>query len=258
VIAGATYLDDPNHLAGVTAYLRSLRNVKDCVHAMVCQDVQENLELVELAAECDVGLIWIDDLRIRDDFYWMGRDRHRLFLWFLKSFAYDQVIVTDCRDVIFQTDVQPLGGLHLVAEGMLYRESEWNTRDVSRVPEESIKGIENSLVLNGGIQAGSRVNLIALYERFAQAVGRAEFAESTSEQGVLNVLHYRNELGDTKIHSPYRSTLCLTGEAIKLGLFEDYTFEDGLFRNAEGVPYQIVHQWDRTPHSGGVDERYRR
>ena len=244
------------HSAGFRCYIKSsARVVADrfvFTHDMP-QDVREDL------LNQGFRIIQVPS----DQVAFLLRDRHLAYWEYLNRDFHDRYLITDSKDVIFQEDpfLLPMNrGVTLVSEGMLHKQSHWNTIDqleAQRNVREFQKETANRPVLNGGVLLGDRDSLrnllFLLWTNTVRATGRC------TDQGVLNYLYYFLER-DLLYHvaDPNSSALCLTGEAVKEG-FVHPQFEGGkvlseraVKPSGRGFTYSIFHQWDRTEYREAI------
>jgi hypothetical protein len=146
------------------------------------------------------------------------------------------------RDVIFQCDVPHMDGLNVAAEGMKFRDSEWNTNDIRQLVHTtapfSFDGLD---VINGGLQVGSPDALTALYEAVLPFIETPN--RGYSDQAVTNWLIHRGIVPAT-VHHPDSSDFCMTGEPYRLGL-RKASWNGTHYVDEQGRPWRIIHQHDR-------------
>jgi hypothetical protein len=214
-------------------YFKSLHRLQDCTNYILTH-LETNQLLVQIAASenCHhVRILPIVRPEGKFDFY-----RHTGYITLLKTTSHETYIVTDSRDVIFQTDVPIMTGLHLISEGFKYHQSGWNMNDAQSMPI----GLDNFEVINAGTQVGSKDALIALYESLLK---KHEEIQGGSDQALLNWMVHTNQIQGT-IHRPQDSCLCLTGEGVRLGIVSPIRVNGIPYRQLN-EPYNFIHQWDR-------------
>jgi hypothetical protein len=187
----------------------------------------------------------------------VSRDRHVFFANYLNSYqnAYRFVVVTDSRDVLFQSNpVEYLQGccgpefVVLAAEGMHHIDSPWNMEEQAAFQQglgAHASEYKDWLVLNGGIQLGT-VNRV---RHLLFDIWLASLRITGGDQAALNYIGDHLELDYTvKVMHPASSPFCVTGEGINVGKYSPMPrFKDGLIVLGDlDTPYFIFHQWNRT------------
>lgn len=190
------------------------------------------------------------------------RDRHLAFWKYLTKHGheYDHVLVTDCRDVVFQANPfdwiaewKPNYGpednhfVILVSEGFKMAQSGFACiehfefqRDV---PLPYLQDNKNHYVCNGGTMMGTPRAMqdfhFLMWMTVMKTIGRC------TDQAALNYLMYYlvNDRA-YNISFPQNDNLCLTGEGVKEGAVEPVLDHGKLF-NPDGKLYYLIHQWDR-------------
>ena len=210
------------------------------------------------------------------------------FFWIwntLKGLDYEQVIVTDTRDVIFQSDPEQLVEYYLdhrlflaSSEGLQYKNEPWglgNIRDT--FGPFFTKDLEEALIMNVGVLAGRKSYVQdMLLMIFQMSLGRPI---PITDQAVYNFLINTKPWDDWVFRLgndvAWAVQLGTTKEAVKAGAgdlgkagnydkyLENYVdvqpfIKDGrVYVSEGGLPFAIVHQWDRIPElKAAVEERY--
>lgn len=182
-------------------------------------------------------------------------------LFSMETFEYDRAIVTDVKDVIFQSnpsewfDRNQTGKIVVGSESIKIKDMEWSARNYSTSYPLEFGRIQNEVSHCAGVIGG---NVNALADLFLAIYRWSLNGASTTEppdQAALNVLinldfykdqvqkvthkdnwvtHLGVSLDNPQVFGPY-----LTDEVPQI--------KDGLVTDSEGVPFVIVHQYDRIP-----------
>lgn len=246
------------------AYVNSLRNV-DAMHAFLTTDMPKEVEQ-RLVDDNFANYVY----RIpKHEIHYIYRDRHLAFREFLnaKGDEYNYVLVTDCRDVVFQAD--PFNWIEdwkhrfdriqatnksfldrfiiLTSEGFKMSESGFACvedfefhRDV---PRTHVLSRDGRYVVNAGVMMGTPRALqdfhFLIWSLTLKSSGRI------TDQATLNwILRYLDDDDMYNISFPNHDNLCLTGEGVKQGSVKPQ-IKENLLCDPLGRPYYILHQWDR-------------
>lgn len=168
---------------------------------------------------------------------------------FLKENAqnYDKVLITDVRDVLFQTN--PFLGdwgdsLHCFLEDSKHSiaSNEWNSR--------WIKSIGGDLLLNqigscpiscAGVTYGSSKVMLEYFEKMCEYLIDT-LDKFDLDQGIHNKMIWQNELSSVQLGE------CNKSAVLTVGLVEDNSLRynsEGLLINEDDSLIAIVHQYDR-------------
>ena len=168
------------------------------------------------------------------------------FQQYLKNNPTDeQVIHTDVRDVIFQTNPAthlPSTGLHVYCEheGMTIGKCPYNSKWIREgYGEEVLAELEALPIICSGFTVGNGASMQVYFDTLIQEVSEHASVQGY-EQGPHNGMVRRGVVQVT-VHDN-------KGEVFTVGYVPkgSIRFEDGLVRNDFGVPC-IVHQYDRHP-----------
>jgi hypothetical protein len=209
---------------------------------------------------------------------------------------YRYVIFTDVRDVIFQVDPsiylestlsgwseEPTTRIVASSEGLKYKDEPWGDNNVLETFgaffQETLREKE---IYNVGTIAGEfeyMRDLILLI--FQQSVNRpipivdqAVFNFLINQKPISDIIHKSNseenwavQLGTTE--EAIKAGAGMIGEAylknpsalveykLNYNSFQPHIHSDGIVSNQRGIPYTIVHQWDRIPYlKNKIEERY--
>lgn len=205
-------------------------------------------------------------------------------LWhFLNNTGYDHIVTTDVRDVIFQLnpfhwlELKQIPDLVVGAENLVYRDEPWNVNNMKLCYGDMIyQMMENEPIICAGVIAGWKPVVADLCLQIFLMCGGAPHhvpGGGGPDQAALNILMksriYTSHTLVTNSNEDFILHAGTTMKAIEAGsggigeavmrdpsllnifkekaLWAEPIFEDGLVKNVNGVPYCIVHQYDRIP-----------
>jgi len=176
--------------------------------------------------------------------------RWQAYLEFMESSDFETVIVTDSRDVLFQSCPFSFCGdekVHLSHEGFEHGKSEFNMRDqmsLQLASQEDLCNFSGWPVVNGGIMmAKKRPACDFAFLMWTNCVARP----SCTDQATINFLAQHMPLRCLSVHNPNSDSFCLTGEGVKHSfILEKPFFNENKVTKPNGEPFAIFHQWDRT------------
>jgi hypothetical protein len=244
------------------AFVRSTKCIPNADLVILTHDItaaaRDNLEIFG-ANVIDVSA---------EDIHFLYRDRHLSFYKYLNDHGhkYNHVLVSDCRDVVFQRnpfDWIPLwkgrydgvkaskGFLNhfvvMISEGFKMHVSGFACiehfefeRDV---PMPYMKSDRDRWVINGGTFLGTPRAMqdwhFLVWMTTMKTIGRC------TDQATVNwLMRYLDDDDTYQISFPQHDCLCLTGEGVKEGAVEPI-LKDGKLFNPKDEMYFILHQWDR-------------
>lgn len=206
------------------------------------------------------------------------------YLWnFLNTTKedYQFVVVTDTRDVVFQTnpkvwfDECMFGGYKALiasSEGIKYKDEPWNNQNMLECFGPFFHNLyKDSLVYNVGVLAGEKNEIKDLLMMiFQMSINRPiPIVDQVVYNFLLNQEPYKTFTKYTDNSDAWAVQLGVTEDAIKSGsgdigkalagdvskiilyqmLYQDKQptlRDDGIVVNHNGVPFVVVHQYDRT------------
>lgn len=188
------------------------------------------------------------------EMYYLFRDRHLHFWNYLNEHGsnYNRVIVTDSRDVVFQSNPfdwknEKNHFVTFMAEGFKRSESGFACiehfefqRDV---PQPHLKENSDRWVCNAGVIFGTS-RAIQDFEFLMFSVTMKTIGRCTDQAALNYLLHFLERDPAYQISFPQAENLCLTGEGIKQGSVCPVVKDDTVCA-PNGLPYHIIHQWDR-------------
>ncbi len=166
---------------------------------------------------------------------------------------YDQVVITDVFDVVFQSD--PFNGLDFDkynlffgSEGILHSEEPWNMDVLSKCFPEHKKLLQDKQILCSGVIAGTCESLIDLLTDMSELC-RHSSGHDIRDQAALNIVHYQYPKSKTKVLTILDNWVlhCATGGPTQF--FETWGFKNTLKKRFGIQPhykhFKIVHQFNR-------------
>jgi hypothetical protein len=193
-----------------------------------------------------------------------------LHLWFLlKRFKgqYRNIITTDVKDVIFQTNPSTwlennLGDkeINVACESIRYQDEEWGSHNLMKAFGALIhEHNKENLIYNAGTISGKFDTMSDLFLNIYMLCNSTNhFTEGGGgpDQAALNILlnmkSYKDITNFAMSEDGYAAQLGTTGPQIA-GKYGNKLVEknpilvDNMICTSEGVPFSIVHQYDRVP-----------
>lgn len=193
-----------------------------------------------------------------------------LHLWFLlKRFKgqYRNIITTDVKDVIFQTNPSTwlennLGNkeINVACESIRYQDEEWGSHNLMKAFGALIhEHNKENLIYNAGTISGKFDTMSDLFLNIYMLCNSTNhFTEGGGgpDQAALNILlnmkSYKDITNFAMSEDGYAAQLGTTGPQIagKYGsklVEKNPILVDNMICTSEGVPFSIVHQYDRVP-----------
>lgn len=177
---------------------------------------------------------------------------------------YDNVITTDVKDVYFQEN--PIPWMNLIlnekikiivgSEGIRYKDESWGDENLKQCYGEYVYEIfKNNEIYNVGVLAGKSEYIKDLvFNIFTNATNRPI---PIVDQAVFNVLINTKPYSDC-IYFAKQETgwACHAGTTVDPSKIERFRpnltekepyFKNGIVYASSGIPFHIVHQYDRVP-----------
>lgn len=188
---------------------------------------------------------------------------------------YRYVVTTDVKDVYFQNDpikwlsIKLVKGKHLVAgsESLRYKDEAWGNENLMQAYGPYVYDLfKNNEIYNVGTIGGeSEYVKDMVFNIFTNAVNRPI---PICDQAVYNVLLQTQPYKSiTRFAAQLDGWACQAGttaDPSKIETFRPHLlegepkFEDGIVKTSLGVPFTIVHQYDRVPEwKKFVQEKYK-
>lgn len=175
--------------------------------------------------------------------------RYLLYTDFLEANlnSYDRVMIADVRDVYFQGD--PFSEIDeefvtfLEPEGVTCGEKRNNRWIKAVYGRKMAEAMKTERTVCSGVSVGSSVGMLTYLRRMREELvlrGGIPY----SDQGIHNVL--LRKLGFEGLIKSNSDSYVLTAGA-ESGV-KDFTIQNGLVCGNGGVPFSVIHQYDRHPH----------
>jgi hypothetical protein len=201
-----------------------------------------------------------------------------LHLWYLlKPFAgqYRYIVTTDVKDVVFQTD--PIAWLeahignkqiNVASESIRYQDEDWGSHNLLKSFGPLIHDHnKQNTIYNAGTISGEFDTMLDLFLNiYMLCNGTSHNIEGGGgpDQAALNVLlnmkHYKDITNFAQSEDGYAAQLGTTGPQIA-GKYADRLLEkspilvDNRVCTSKGVPFAMVHQYDRVPEWKNIIEK---
>jgi len=189
---------------------------------------------------------------------------------------YRYLITTDVKDVVFQTNPskwleENLGNkkINVASESLLYKNEPWGDNNLRLSFGDIIhKSKRENLIVNAGTISGDFKTMLDLALNIYFFCGRSQEHVSGGggpDQAALNVLlslsPFKEVTNVAVSESGYAAQLGTTGIQVQ-SKFHNHLLEpiptliDGVVYTSKGIPFSIVHQYDRTPWKNIIEEKY--
>lgn len=205
------------------------------------------------------------------------------YIWnFLSQYSgnYNNVIVTDARDVVFQTNpsdylrenLKITNTLICSSEGLLYKDEPWGDKNMLETFGPFFHQIfREEMIYNVGTIAGASEEVTALMLMIFQlSTNRATpIVDQAVFNFIINQIPYKSEVQKTNNEDGWAIQLGTSRKAVEAGfgeigqrakdnpeLLKEYdsvyrdvhpVINDHIVSTPGGKKYCIVHQWDRVP-----------
>lgn len=256
--SGESLFKDPNFWV----FISSLSNIPDTDFVILSDLIPD--KVVDFLLLLDIEVVHVD----QKDVHYIYRDRHLCFWNYLNKhgYKYKHVLVTDCRDVVFQSNpfdwipewksrYDKIKGNHsfldhfviMTAEGHLTSQSGFSCIEKFEferdVPRPFLKEDNSKHVINGGVFLGTPKALQDWH--FLIWMTQMKTLGKCTDQATVNwIMRYLEDDETYSVSYPNHDTLCLTGEGVKEGAVQP-VLDGKILCNPQGKPYRILHQWDR-------------
>lgn len=189
--------------------------------------------------------------------------RFALLYDFLRQKDYRYVVTTDVKDVIFQknpidwieANIQDKN-LILSSESMLYKDEPWGNQNLLETYGPFIHEMyKNNEIYNVGVLAGkgSAIRDLAI-NIFTSAINRPiPICDQSTFNFMVSMSPYKETSLYTKSETGWACQLGTTADPSKINQFKPLLLEpspviiDDEIATSTGIPYSIVHQYDRVP-----------
>lgn len=227
----------------VKPFVLSLRRHYDGIIVFVVDDVSENLS--KFYEEHNI-YTYVPDGAINRGYG--NVDRFRYYLDCLENFEdIDNVMLSDIRDVIFQSDPfaeYPKHDIEFFAEPELFGKCSHNGPWYSGLyGAEKLDKIKDEYVLCAGTTLGKFSTIVQYITTLIEEIVKLEDtgkAHGTCDQAVHNHIVYTGQFADYRINQ--------NGEGLVSTMHHSKTLtfdRQGRMLNNDGTPTPVVHQYDR-------------
>lgn len=193
---------------------------------------------------------------------------------FLQKRDYRYVITTDVKDVIFQRNpidyIQKTLNdekiLMFASESMNYKDEPWGNQNLFETYGNYIYDHwKNNEIYNVGVLAGSGDAMKDLFiSIFAAAIGRPiPICDQSTFNFMISMAPYRQASVYLKSEDAWAAQLGTTADPSKIDQFRPYLLEpspkmeNNEVTTSTGIPFTIVHQYDRVPEwKKIIEEKY--
>lgn len=189
---------------------------------------------------------------------------------------YRYLIATDVKDVIFQSNPsmwleRNIGDkkINVASESIRYRDEEWGKNNLLQSFGPMLYDAnKDNIICNAGTISGEFNTTLDLFSNIFLSCGAAPQnvpGGGGPDQAALNVLlnmsPYKEITSVAWSESGYAAQLGTTGPQVDLVYGEKLLepspiFENGLVKTSLGVPFSIVHQYDRSPWKEDIERKY--
>lgn len=160
----------------------------------------------------------------------------------------DEILLSDARDVYFQSDPFGIEGVVFAEESKLISDCQINSGWIKKyLGEDELQAVSSNPILCGGTILGKRLELIEFLDRFTQKMAEVRSQQTNLAWGVdqacLNSLVWQNYS-----NSSYKTAKNYQGFA--LTLFHEQSFflnREGRLINRDRSVIPVIHQYDRIP-----------
>lgn len=175
---------------------------------------------------------------------------------------YRYVLTTDVRDVFFQHDPfawvdNNIGSRKIVigSEGLLYRDESWGDENLRSAYPICYPDFKHNEIYNVGMLCGLSEYIKDLtFNIFIHSTNRPiQICDQATFNVIIQTQPYKDIILYTKQYDGLVCHAGTTADPIKINRFrpnlleKEPTFKDNLIRTHNGIPFAIVHQYDRIP-----------
>lgn len=187
---------------------------------------------------------------------------------------YRYVVSTDVRDVIFQKNpfdylLNKFYNINVIAasEAIKIKNEKWNRENIIKnFGNYFYDDVAEQEVLNVGIIAGKAELIKDLcFSLFQMSLNRPDWvADQAAYNMIMSYEPWKSKCNVLRLKDAWALNAHVTNKPDQMNEFGPYLLEqrpsmnkDGIIVNSEGVPFTIVHQYDRIPSwMNKVSEKY--
>ena len=184
---------------------------------------------------------------------------------FLSQNEYRFVVTTDVKDVVFQKDpieyvsaaLTDDKNLLFASESMLYKDEPWGNQNLLETFGDFIyQRFKNNEIYNVGVLAGRGHAVRDLIcNIFIATQGRPiPICDQSTFNFMISMSPYKETSVYLKSEDAWAAQLGTTADPTKIDSFKPHLLEsqpklvDDVVTTSAGIPFTIVHQYDRVPH----------
>ena len=186
-----------------------------------------------------------------------------IYKYLLQSSPYDYVLVTDVRDIVFQSDPvewlrENLGDKMLVAggESIRYCDEPWNQKNMIETYGPNIYDLfKECEVYNVGTLGGTgkAIKDLALNIYTASINRQIPIVDQSTFNVLIQSAPYKDIVKFARLSDGWACQAGATADPDKIDQFRAHlidrepVFDKGVVKTADGRVFPIVHQYDRVP-----------
>jgi hypothetical protein len=246
-----------SHIDKIKLWANSFKRFSDGEVILLCANSTEE----EVSLCLSIG---ITPAQVRiDDAWYINHKRLKATADYLRTSDVGVCIVTDVFDVMFQRDPftkldTELYDLFVSGEGVLVSQEPWNSDNIKKIFPDEYQKCLSTEVINSGVIAGKREQLVALYDTMYEMCEKGSNAHNIKDQASLIVLVSNQRLPRLKIFNLDDAWAMHCAVAGPTQFFEGWGFKnvirygipkmvDDHVVTAAGERFAIVHQFNRVP-----------
>jgi hypothetical protein len=246
-------------------FVNSFRNIRNADLVFITHEMDQSAR----QKLSDNGAIVVDV--VAGENYYIYRDRHKHFYDYLckHGYQYENVLISDSRDVVFQDDPfvwfknytleftydfsvdcvkeSVSHKVVLTAEGFKRKESGFACIEhfefQKDVPPLYFHEDNTQSVCNAGIFLGTST-AIKEFELLMFMVSMKTIGRCTDQAALNYIVGMIQDDKSFVISHPQSDNLCLTGEGVKMGSVKPILSQGKLYNELNQL-YYMIHQWDR-------------
>jgi len=187
---------------------------------------------------------------------------------YLKNCDEEYCVITDVRDVLFQGDpiewIENNIGDHSIvcaSEGLLYKDEPWGRGNLMEGYPELYETHKDNLIMNVGVIGGKTKDVAEICLRIFEMckVNKAHVSDQSSFNIICAEPSMQTKIKKVTSRDPFAlhssclirdcrgSSFVLNDTTAHLLKDPEPVVENGTYKTPSGIPYAIVHQWDRIP-----------
>lgn len=249
-----TYYSNIKNIDGIKVFINSIKKIKHKSFDVVIFDASDetNTELDNfLNKQTTVNVI-----KIAKEINCLFIDRFLAYKNYIEKSNYDNFILTDITDIYFQKDPfldleKDTEYLYLISENILIKDAPWNFNIIKNLyGQEIADALEHKKVINSGVIAGSKNNIINLCDAIVNEYNLINKPFIGADQGILMKIAYL----DTKYDIIFKTAphiFCIIMAVFfyypnKLIRHFGVNISNSIITDQKRNLYSIVHQYNRN------------